>query len=372
MLYASWLVMVEMAPWLFIGALLAGVIMAVLPANITAKMKGATGVFWALLVGLPLPLCSCGVIPVAVGLKRQGASAAAVATFLVVTPQTGVDSFFVTAGLLGWKFAWLKAGIAVVVGLVTGLVVAAVAPYAVTQKSQTIETEGRTAILLHGFQILRSIRWWVLGGALISGVTLTLTKHYWLPGEFLNPGVALLVSVPVYVCATASVPIAATMVSAGFSSASALVFLVAGPATNLSTLGVMGKELGKRAAVAFVVTLSACSLVLAYVINPKLEVNRLVAMDHASVFGGVVAASLCMLLLAPLPKRNTKVDRAIAFSVGGMTCGGCVRRIEISLASLAAEVKVDLKAGTLHVSSDADPKAVEEKVVSLGFTCAKS
>ncbi|MDE5959958.1 MAG: permease, partial [Muribaculaceae bacterium] len=106
-----WAMLCEMAPYLLLGFLFAGMLHAFLPASFYNRHLGRPG-FWsvakAAMFGVPLPLCSCGVIPTAMSMRRQGASRAATVSFLISTPQTGVDSILATGSLLGWPLALIR------------------------------------------------------------------------------------------------------------------------------------------------------------------------------------------------------------------------------------------------------------------------
>ncbi|MEN0110091.1 MAG: permease, partial [Planctomycetota bacterium] len=224
---AVWGVTVELAPWLLVGVAAAGLMHALLPAGLIGRLlRGRGGVWRSVLIGAPLPLCSCAVIPVGLGLKRQGASDGATVGFLIATPQTGVDSVLVTAGLLGWPLALFKVVVAVATGLAGGALTDAVTPKRVSlpiiDTTAGAKRPGGLAARLwggakHADELLRAIWGWLVVGVLVSaGIT------WLLPSESLNGlgayggaaamGVALAVSTPLYVCATASAPIAASLV----------------------------------------------------------------------------------------------------------------------------------------------------------------
>ena len=125
--YAFWDTLLKMAPWLLFGFLVAGILSLFLtPEDVSKRLGRRAGwraIVLAVLFGVPLPLCSCGVLPVAVGLRKRGAGKGATAAFLISTPQTGVDSFFATYSLLGWAFAIVRPVVAVITGMVGGLLV---------------------------------------------------------------------------------------------------------------------------------------------------------------------------------------------------------------------------------------------------------
>ena len=123
LLLASWDVMLELSVWLLLGAIIASLLHAFIPSSMIRKQfQGVSGVFKAVLLGVPLPLCSCGVIPAGLGLKKDGASSGSTVGFLISTPQTGVDSILVCASFLGWPFALFKVFAAFLTGIVGGVI----------------------------------------------------------------------------------------------------------------------------------------------------------------------------------------------------------------------------------------------------------
>lgn len=275
MIAAIWQITVELAPWLLVGTAVAGAMHAFLPAGMMPRLLGGKGAVWkSVLIGVPLPLCSCAVIPVGLGLKRQGASNGASVAFLIATPQTGVDSVLVTAGLLGWPLALFKVGTALVTGLVGGWLTDSVTPKRLTlpiidQPTTASGPEGFVARLRDGWahadDLIRSIWKW-----LVLGVVLSAAIGVFAPPELMSGvasygvaaamGVALALSLPLYVCATASVPIAASLVAAGLPLGAVIVFLMAGPATNAATVGAVFRGLGGRALGAYLGTIVLGSL----------------------------------------------------------------------------------------------------------------
>jgi uncharacterized protein len=273
MLPAIWRILLELSPWLLLGAAIAGLLHWLLPADFVKRwMRGAGGVWRGVLVGVPLPLCSCSVIPVGLGLKKQGASDGATVGFLISTPQTGVDSVLVTASMLGWPFALFKIAAAAVTGLVGGWLTDAVsAPPKPSLELPILEPAPaprtfRTAVD-YALMILQMVWRWLVVGVLVSAVI-----EVWLPPELFgslaaSTGgrlgamlVALAVGIPLYVCATASVPIAAALVAGGLPTGAALVFLMAGPATNVATIGAVYRTLGGRVLAVYLGTIIVGSM----------------------------------------------------------------------------------------------------------------
>lgn len=274
----------DAALWLMVGIIAAGLIHALLPKGLLAKKLGGRGagpIVKAALIGAPLPLCSCGVLPAAVGLRRDGASKGATVSFLIATPETGPDSVAVSYALLGPFMAIIRPIAAIVSAIVSGLLTSAVlkgedhtpkpkiARPCCAAKSSDSDLPLPTRVwggLSYGFTaILDDIAVWLVVGLALSGVMIVLIPPDALGayGTGLSGIVMMLViGIPIYVCATASTPIAVGLLSVGVSPGAVLVFLLAGPATNLATLGVVGKELGSRALVGYLLGL-ALSAVLA-------------------------------------------------------------------------------------------------------------
>lgn len=280
----------EAAPWLLLGLTMAGMIRAWLPTRAISARLGGSGfraVTIAALIGAPLPLCSCGVLPAAFGLRRAGASRAATASFLVSTPETGVDSIALSWALLGPFFAIVRPLAALASAIATGLAVGRFASdsgaMATVRAPDLFEAEHAhgdaccapappaprptlRAGLRYAFtDLLDDLAPWLAIGLVLAGAIVTLVPPAalaaWGGGVFAML-LMLAVAVPMYVCATASTPIAHAMLHAGVSPGTTLVFLLAGPASNLAGLVLLRRELGSRATAVYVagVTLSALGL----------------------------------------------------------------------------------------------------------------
>jgi uncharacterized protein len=222
-----------------------------------------------------LPLCSCGVIPVAASFRRHGASRAATTSFLLSTPQTGVDSIAVTYSLLGLAFAVYRPIVALVTGLLGGLLVMLFAQSnhhpevpetARPEKCTESCCAGRgkqnvvRRALQYGFITLpRDIGPALLLGVLIAGAIAALVPpNQWQPylgGGLLSIMLMMAVGIPLYVCASASVPIAAGLMHLGASPGAALAFLIAGPASNAATVTTVWKLMGGRTAWLYILTI---------------------------------------------------------------------------------------------------------------------
>lgn len=289
-----WLVFKEAAPFVLFGFFAAGILKVLIPEKTIVKHLGGNGfrsVFKASLFGVPLPLCSCGVIPVAVGLRKQGASKGATASFLVSVPETGVDSVAITWALLDPLMTVIRPVSAFITALATGSLINFLPEQKGTSKPDTTDSccsensdmseslvqkkslfqRLKDGVIYAFTDLLKDIGGWLLLGILIAGiisyfVPIDFVDRY-LGGEYSSLLIMLLIGIPLYICASASTPIAAALVLKGLSPGAALVFLLAGPATNAATMTVIAKHLGKATTVVYVATIAICSLVFGWLVN---------------------------------------------------------------------------------------------------------
>ena len=406
-LTTTWLTLCELAPWLLLGMALSGLLHVALPATfVRQKLRGISGVLKAVAIGVPLPLCSCGVIPAGIGLKKDGASNGAAVGFLISTPQTGVDSILVSASFFGWPFAVFKLVSAAVMGIVGGVWIdqkslesarVAIESDAAIGKAHpkaghdhatsAADRKSWNQLIPHAIDMLRSIWVWLLVGILISALInqfdigpLTNRINQWglLPAMLL----VLLFSIPLYVCATASVPIAAALVSSGLPPAVALVFLMAGPATNVATMGAIRANLGTRALAIYLLTIVVGSMGAAYLFDSLVAVTTTVGIAHvhnvtawwAQLSAAIVLGLIAMFVWEKI-KRATK--RSIATSkassqtiaIDGMSCGNCVQKLEtlIGKQSGVESVHVSLADGQAIVVGSFDLESLKQKIHESGF-----
>lgn len=273
----TWAVMAHMAPYLLLGFAAAGLLHVFLTAALVKQHLGRGGLWQivkATLFGIPLPLCSCGVIPVAASLRTHGASRGTTVSFLASTPQTGVDSILVTYGLMGPVFTVFRVLAAFVTGVLSGIGVEWLAPETPAEASQPQPAQQETPasrppawrrFLQHGFVTLpRDIGRAVLLGLLISGVLGAVIPADFFADRigqgFLSLLVMLAIGIPFYVCSTASIPIAFSLLHAGISPGGALVFLIAGPATNAATVLTLWSIIGRRATLVYLAAIAVCAL----------------------------------------------------------------------------------------------------------------
>ena len=317
----SFKLLIEMAPWLLIGFFFAGLIYVFLPRERVTQHLGKANimsVFKAALIGIPLPLCSCGVIPVVTSLRKQGASKGACLAFLTATPTSGVDSILATYSLLGLLFAIYRVIASFVTGLFSGFMAN------IFEKGSTVENVEMTEVcnicdndaphthtfgdkikimFSYGFgELIEDTGKWIIIGILIGGLIIYFIPEgfiqNYLGSGFLPMLVMLVVGIPLYVCATGSIPIAAALMLKGLSPGGALVFLIAGPATNAVTITVISKYMGKKMTVLYLLSISMASILLGLLLNAvwgNLEISKVVMQGR--VLPTVVKIIFSLILL---------------------------------------------------------------------------
>lgn len=342
----------EASPWLLLGLLIAGLMKAWVPTKILSQHlgHGKKAIVKAAIIGAPLPLCSCGVIPVATELRRSGASAPATSSFLVATPETGVDSVSVSYAMLGPIFAIYRPITAVLSAIFTGLLVSTTdnvregneksstdgssccaSKNKVVEEQKIIETSGCcgsknvtkksvssdvlaktiSGIKYASTKLIDDLIIWLFIGLLFA----TLVKTF-VPESFLLsygnglPAMLLmiLISIPMYICATASTPIAAGLILAGLSPGAALVFMMAGPATNISTLGVIRKEMGGHVLIRYLLGISISAIAFGLTLDWALQfysidISQQMGHSHEILphwFGLLCALVIALLAIKPL------------------------------------------------------------------------
>ena len=302
-----WLVFLDTAFWLLLGLLAAGVIKSFISEATMMRWVGGRGIgaiLRAALFGAPLPLCSCGVLPAAIGLHRAGASKEATVSFLVSTPETSVDSITVTYALMGPVMAIFRPLAALVNAVGTGLLTTLISDDAIPERAETAaaktasccssktETaccaekapqqsppENRVwqAIRYAGADLLDDIAQWMAVGIVLAGIMLTFIPPDWLAqwgGGLSAMLVMLVVGVPMYICAVASTPVAAGLLLAGVSPGAVLVFLLVGPATNIASFALLKQELGLKVTAMYLFGLSVFSLIMGLLLEWLLRLQQ--------------------------------------------------------------------------------------------------
>src|SRR5262249_19768772 len=345
MLEASWDILKDASVFLLFGFLLAGVLAVLVPRALMRRLVGTgkvKSVFWASVLGLPLPLCSCGVLPMALGLRRQGATPGATVAFMVATPETGVDSISLTYALTDPIMTVFRpiAGVvtAIAAGVATNLFSAprgrAGADPASPRPPDTCDTGTRAGdheccssryahshgndharqgdesmgdaagfganalsvgavidagrrIIHYGFvDLLDDVAWWLALGIFLSAIAQVaipadLFEGAWA-GGWASLLLMLMLSIPLYTCASSSTPMAAALALKGLSPGAILVFLLAGPATNIGSIVVLLKVLGRRAVGVYLAAVVIVTLAAGLALN---GLYRALGVDPRATFG---------------------------------------------------------------------------------------
>jgi uncharacterized membrane protein YraQ (UPF0718 family) len=382
-LKSVWFLLMEMSPYLLFGFFIAGVLNLIIPREkIYTHLSGNKlgSIIKASLFGVPLPLCSCGVIPVAAYLRKEGAGKASTVSFLSSTPTTGVDSILATYSLLGPLFAIIRPIAAFFAGVLSGSLTG------ILEKKQNIEnikpSEGNSCnicnveefhshsffekikyIFHYGFiELINDAGKWILIGVIAGGII-----GFLIPGDFIeqylsNPWLAypimLLISIPMYICATGSIPIAAALIIKGMTPGAGLIFLIAGPATNTATLAFVSGKLGKRILFIYLFSIIITSLLFGLIVDHIWKVSgedmnlitgamKMLPMwlktISAILLSGLMIRGIVKNLLNKFIKKNKEIiDMKGNYKVPDMTCQHCVNTIENALKPIQGIEKINI------------------------------
>ena len=386
-----WFTMCELAPWLLLGMLISGLLHVLLPKHfIRRRFRGFAGVVQSVALGVPLPLCSCGVVPAGIGLKNDGASDGAAVGFLISTPQTGVDSILVAASFFGWPFAIFKMIAAAVTGMIGGWLTECSSPSEVEDSSLPLVSEAEVsgnkfvALWDHAIEILRSIWVWLLVGIVVSAAIGTfgmesLFQSVNSAGLLASMLVMLLISVPLYVCATASVPIAAALVAGGLPAAVALVFLMAGPATNVTTIGAIADRFGKKVLLIYLATIIIGSFLSAVLFDWLLTATVSSGESHGhhhqtwwSILSAFVLSGLILFVAAKslLGSAGTLEDVSLELDVDGIHCQNCENKIEKAIGAMdgVTGVSADATTNKVQIAGEVSREEILKVLGGIGFS----
>lgn len=404
----------EMSPYLLLGFLIAGVMHVFVPNRFYSNYlsgRSFRSVISAALFGVPLPLCSCGVIPTAMSLRREGAGKGAVVSFLIATPQTGVDSIFATYSLMGLPFALVRPIAAFVTALMGGVFVNAFEkeePVAQSVKKQERGEEKKTTIwqkllevLNFGFvEMMEDIGKWLVVGLLIAGlITVFVPNEFFAifkDNTFMSMLLVLCISIPMYLCATGSIPIAVALMLKGLTPGAALVLLMAGPACNFASILVINKVLGRRTLICYLIAIIVGAVAFGFGIDYLLPrewfTDNLVGSDaccheDTAWYQWLSTGLLALLLLNVVRLKLTGHEHCHhhdhcdccagehaeehEFVVRGMNCNHCKANVEKAVSGIpgVTEVRVDLKSGRMTVGGDdVEHAKIREAVESIGFS----
>ncbi len=418
-----WRLLNEMSPYLLLGFLLAGLMHVFVPEGMYRKYLGGNdlrSVAWAAALGVPLPLCSCGVIPTAMGLRREGASRGATVSFLIATPQTGVDSIAATYSLMGLPFALVRPVVALLTAILGGSMVNAFdrsgkreeerREEGVPKAGRECSAERKRASLGERLQdalryafveMMEDIGKWLIAGLAIAGIITAAVPDSWFAAfqdnSLLSILFVLLFAIPMYLCATGSIPIAVALMMKGLTPGAALVLLMAGPASNMASILVIRKVLGRSTLLLYLLSIVGGAVVFGLGIDWLLPrewfTSALTARDACCEEGAGWFSILCTCLmilllvnaLSPLRLWGGHHDHChchegdgedhcdarhyIIYKVEGMHCNHCAANTRKAILSVGGveEAEVRLETGEARISGTFDEAEVQKAVEALGF-----
>lgn len=324
----------EMSPYLLLGFLFAGILHVFVPGVVYSRYLSGhnfRSVFYAALFGVPLPLCSCGVIPTAMGLRKEGASKGATVSFLIATPETGVDSIAATYSLMGLPFAIIRPVTAFFTSLFAGQLINTFDNTPDNTPSTDNYTEqchchhnndnttptsfiGKIKVALrYAFvDMMQDIGKWLVIGLVIAGLITVFVPDTFFEifkdNTFLSMLLVLCIAIPMYICATGSIPIAVALIMKGLTPGAALVLLMAGPACNMASLLVINKTLGRKTLILYLLSIISGAIIAGTIIDclplewftPTLLKTAHVSAEGFSWFNLTCTVILALLLLNAL------------------------------------------------------------------------
>lgn len=417
LLNAIWQTYLEIAPYLFIGLAFAGLLHMVFRRDFIARHLGKNNV-WSVIkaavLGVPMPLCSCGVIPTALHLRREKASEGATLSFLISTPQTGVDSILATYGMMGPVFAIFRPVAAFITGVAGGVVAnlfhrnesqAVPGQKARACTSCTVPAPHDTGVIS---KLLNASRYAFveflddIAGHLAVGIVLAGIISFAVPDAFFvrfgGNGITgmlimILFGLPLYVCATGSIPIAVSLMMKGISPGAAFVFLVVGPATNAATITLIGNVMGKRTVAVYLSVIAVFALLGGFALNAIYDVLD-VDMVHEHLHSSTSASPVMLVLTALFsiafvlslyrrikgrffasatpPKEVEMKTNVTSYTIEGMTCNHCVMHATKAIQDVAGveHVSISLAQKKAIVSGKHDAEEIKQAVKAAGYSVA--
>lgn len=377
---------------------------AFIPHNLYGKYLGGSSfssVLYAAIFGIPLPPCSCGVIPTAMSLKKEGASKGATVSFLIATPQTGVDSIIATYSLIGLPFAIMRPLAALATALSGGQMVnifdkkddskAIGTASATAVQKKTFTEKCLTALKYAYFDMIQDIGRWLIIGLVVAGlITAFIPESFFAMfsgNSLLSMLIVLVFAIPMYLCATGSIPIAAALMLKGLSPGTALVLLMAGPAVNAASMLVVGKVLGKRTLTIYILSIIIGAITFGLGIDYLLPrewftgtLTKMSACCGGSTPWFNIGCSIALLLLLinamilRFKKKDTCKEHACessvrTYRVEGMRCNHCKTNVEKALMSIKGveKVEIDLASGSVTVEGKISEYTIRKTIEALGY-----
>ena len=405
----------SMAPYLLLGFLLAGIMHAFIPPVVYNKYLGDRSfrsVLNAALLGIPLPLCSCGVIPTAMSLRKEGASRGATLSFLIATPQTGVDSIIATFSLMGLPFALMRPLAALTTALFGGALMNKCDDAQVEERevadvkwdahmAQTFVGKVRLALRYAFVDMMQDIGRWLVVGLVVAGlITVFVPDTFFATFSdkpLLSMLLVLLFAIPMYLCATGSIPIAVALMLKGLSPGTGLVLLMAGPAVNFASILVISKVMGRKSLMIYLLSIIIGAITFGLGMDYLLPREWFTAHlehihschgDSFSYFDFACFILLMAILAQALLRKyffkekcscgecststieeEVVVAEPLRAHIKGMHCNHCKGNAEKAILSVAGveSVTIDLSSGEAVIEGTPDKEAITTAVKSLGF-----
>ena len=407
-LLGMWSLCLQMSPFLLLGMFVSGLISMFINSRLILMHIGSKNflsILKSTVLGIPIPLCSCGVIPVAATLRDSGASKGSTVSFLVSTPQTGVDSIFLTYGMLGPVFALFRPLAAFVSGIFSGMVINRFDDDIHHHQPNTDDdpddkkplVERLESGLRYGFLTLPAdivvplFQGLVIAAAIAIFIPPDFIAEYFSFNSYIMLIMMLAVSLPIYVCATASIPIAVALMAKGVSAGAVFVFLMAGPATNASSITVVKNILGKKTMYHYLLLISFTAILFGLLLDSFIPIilPKMSGFSHVHTSDGYVPILLTILFVlilvnAYIYKRKggmskiadveTEFDGSkdrLSIMVDGMTCSHCKENVENAVYSCngVENTLVDLLTGqVIVIGNGLDEGAIKDKIKDIGFS----
>ena len=388
-----WHLLLIVSPWLLLGLLIAGIVHSFIGEEFIRRHLGGSGLIPVLkstVFGIPLPVCSCGVIPIAAGLRKDGASKASTMAFLVSTPTTGIDSLFVTYAFLGSIYMIARPLAALVAGLFIGVLVHSTEKEEVPKLSEHGSHASMTILerikqtFNYGFRILpEDIGKTLLLGVIAGGVlTAALPKDIasvYLSNPLIAYPLMLVISIPLYICAIGAVPIAAALLLKGLVPGAALTFLIAGPATNTITIAFVGKKLGRKILILYLIAIISIAIIFGILfdlITQGFKMQHILSPGEKLPYMLQFVSTLLILMIIGLTVVKRKIrgsEMDYSFYVPNMTCKHCQMTIEQALKKVPGikKVEVHLDEKLIKVDGEIDEETVAKQIQDAGYDVEK-
>jgi len=402
-----WSLFIQTAPYLLIGMFFSGLIYIFVDNKFILKhigSKNILSIFKSTMLGIPIPLCSCGVIPVAATLRDSGASKGSTVSFLVSTPQTGIDSIFLTYGMLGPVFALFRPLAALVSGVFSGLVINNfddeshhhISNSNHINKNKPLVERLKVGIK-YGFVTLPAdimiplIQGLIIAAVIAISIPPNFIAQYFSFNSYFMFILMLIISLPIYVCATASIPIAVALMAKGVSAGAIFVFLMAGPATNASSITVVKNILGKKSMYLYLSLIAFTAIFFGIFLDYFLTIELPLHSNHSHIHNEINYKSIFLTILFILVlinasiykyKKDTKTNKKsnykinnsnenLSIIVGGITCSHCKESIEniVNDCNGVENTSINQQTGQVIIEGNKlNEDIIKSKIKSLGFS----